>query len=36
MFTVAIAWAVLDSGMGATGLGYVFTAGVVPQARYVG
>jgi hypothetical protein len=31
MSTVAIAWAVLDSGMSATGLGYVFTAGVVPQ-----
>ena len=31
MSTVAIAWAVLDSGEGATGLGYVFAAGVVPQ-----
>jgi MFS family permease len=31
MSTVAIAWAVLDSGGSATGLGYVFTAGVVPQ-----
>jgi MFS family permease len=31
MSTVAIAWAVLDSGAGATGLGYVFTAGVVSQ-----
>ena len=31
MSTVAIAWAVLDSGSGATGLGYVFAAGVVPQ-----
>ena len=31
MSTVAIAWAVLDSGAGATGLGYVFAAGVVPQ-----
>src|SRR5262249_59862497 len=27
MSTVAIAWAVLDSGAGATGLGYVFAAG---------
>jgi len=31
MSTVAIAWAVLDSGAGATGLGFVFTAGVVSQ-----
>jgi MFS family permease len=31
MSTVAIAWAVLDSGGKATGLGYVFAAGVVPQ-----
>ena len=31
MSTVAIAWAVLDSGAGATGLGYMFAAGVVPQ-----
>ena len=31
MSTVAIAWAVLDSGGSATGLGYVFAAGVVPQ-----
>jgi hypothetical protein len=31
MSTVAIAWAVLDSGGSATGLGYVFTAGVVSQ-----
>jgi MFS family permease len=31
MSPVAIAWAVLDSGTGATGLGYVFAAGVVPQ-----
>ncbi|MGH7733313.1 MAG: MFS transporter, partial [Gemmatimonadales bacterium] len=31
MSTVAIAWAVLDSGASATGLGYVFAAGVVPQ-----
>jgi MFS family permease len=31
MSTVAIAWAVLDSRAGATGLGYVFAAGVVPQ-----
>src|SRR6266568_6951698 len=31
MSTVAIAWAVLDSGASATGLGYVFTAAVVPQ-----
>jgi MFS family permease len=31
MSTVAIAWAVLDSGVGAAGLGYVFAAGVVPQ-----
>jgi MFS family permease len=31
MSTVAIAWAVLDSGHGATGLGFVFAAGVVPQ-----
>ncbi len=31
MSAVAIAWAVLDSGGGATGLGFVFTAGVVSQ-----
>ncbi len=31
MSAVAIAWAVLDSGAGATGLGFVFTAGVVSQ-----
>jgi MFS family permease len=31
MSTVAIAWAVLDSGVSATGLGLVFTATVVPQ-----
>jgi MFS family permease len=31
MSTVAIAWAVLDSGGSATGLGYVFAASVVPQ-----
>ena len=31
MSTVAIAWAVLDSGESATGLGVVFAAGVVPQ-----
>jgi hypothetical protein len=31
MSTVAIAWAVLDSGVSATGLGFVFAAGVVPQ-----
>ena len=31
MSTVAVAWAVLDSGAGATGLGYVFAAGVVSQ-----
>jgi MFS family permease len=31
MSTVAIAWAVLDSGAGATGLGFVFTAAVVSQ-----
>ena len=31
MSIVAIAWAVLDSGTSATGLGYVFAAGVVPQ-----
>ena len=31
MSTVAIAWAVLDTGAGATGLGFVFTAGVVSQ-----
>jgi MFS family permease len=31
MSTVAIAWAVLESGAGATGLGFVFTAGVVSQ-----
>ena len=31
MSTVAIAWAVLDSGESATGLGFVFAAGVVPQ-----
>ena len=29
MSTVAIAWAVLDSGESATGLGFVFAAGVV-------
>ena len=31
MSTVAIAWAVLDSGFSATGLGLVFTANVVSQ-----
>jgi MFS family permease len=31
MSTVAIAWAVLDSGTSATGLGLVFAANVVPQ-----
>ena len=31
MSSVAIAWAVLESGGGATGLGIVFTAGVVSQ-----
>jgi MFS family permease len=31
MSPVAISWAVLDSGASATGLGYVFAAGVVPQ-----
>jgi MFS family permease len=31
MSSVAIAWAVLESGAGATGLGVVFTAGVVSQ-----
>src|SRR6516162_9942970 len=31
MSTVAIAWAVLDSGVSATGLGLVFTATVVSQ-----
>ena len=31
MSTVAIAWAVLDSGASATGLGFVFAANVVPQ-----
>ena len=31
MSTVAIAWAVLDSGGSATGLGYVFAADVVPR-----
>jgi MFS family permease len=31
MSTVAIAWAVLESGTSATGLGYVFAAAVVPQ-----
>jgi MFS family permease len=31
MSTVAVAWAVLDSGGGATSLGFVFTAGVVSQ-----
>jgi hypothetical protein len=31
MSTVAIAWAVLDSGESATGLGLVFAASVVPQ-----
>ena len=33
MSTVAIAWAVLDSGANATGLGYVFAAAVVPQVK---
>ncbi len=32
MSTVAIAWAVLDSRVGATGLGLVFTATVVPRS----
>jgi MFS family permease len=31
MSTVAIAWAVLDSGASPSGLGYVFAAAVVPQ-----
>jgi hypothetical protein len=31
MSTVAIAWAVLESGFSATGLGLVFTANVVSQ-----
>jgi MFS family permease len=31
MSPIAIAWAVLQTGGGATGLGYVFTANVVPQ-----
>ena len=31
MSTVAIAFAVLESGHSATGLGFVFTAAVVPQ-----
>jgi len=31
MSTVAIAWAVLESGASATGLGYVFAAAVLPQ-----
>jgi len=31
MSTVAIAWAVLDSGGSPTALGLVFAAGVVPQ-----
>ncbi|HEY6312757.1 MAG TPA: MFS transporter [Streptosporangiaceae bacterium] len=31
MSSVAIAWAVLDSGVSATGLGFVFAANVVPQ-----
>jgi MFS family permease len=31
MSSVAVAWAVLESGGGATGLGFVFTAGVVSQ-----
>ena len=31
MSTVAIAWAVLDSGVSATGLGLVFSATVIPQ-----
>jgi hypothetical protein len=31
MSTVAIAWAVLDIGSSATGLGFVFAANVVPQ-----
>jgi MFS family permease len=31
MSPIAISWAVLQTGGGATGLGYVFTANVVPQ-----
>ena len=31
MSSVAVAWAVLDSRVSATGLGVVFTANVVPQ-----
>jgi hypothetical protein len=31
MSTVAVAWAVLESGVGASGLGYVMAANVVPQ-----
>lgn len=31
MSTVAIAWAVLDSGVSATGLGVVFAASVIPR-----
>ena len=29
--TVAVAWAVMESGVSASGLGYVLAAGVVPQ-----
>src|SRR5271170_1537342 len=35
MSTVAIAWAVLDNRVGATGLGLVFTATVVPQVLFL-
>jgi MFS family permease len=35
MSTVAIAFAVLDSGARATGLGWVFAANVVPQVLFM-
>lgn len=35
MSTVAVAWAVLASGGGATGLGYVMAANVVPQVLFM-
>jgi MFS family permease len=35
MSSVAVAWAVLASGGGATGLGYVMAANVVPQVLFM-
>jgi MFS family permease len=35
MSSLAVAWAVLNSGHSATGLGLVFTAGVVPQVLFL-